>query len=113
MVDPFQMALAALHASAGSVAAIFTPAGGAPTEINIIRDQQTREVGFGGGAVLMETNRVQIMRADAPQVRDGDALSVGNARLHADVTEWTEFAIQGGCSLDVEGVTWNCNLQPA
>lgn len=113
MADPFSMALAALHSSAGSVAAIFTKTGGSPTDISIVRDQQTREIGFGAGDVLMDSNRVQIQRSAVPDVAAGDALSIGNARLHADVTAWTHFTIQGGALLDVEGVTWNCNLEPA
>jgi len=114
MADPFATALAALHSSAGSVAAIFTPSGGSPTDITVIRDQQSREVGFGDSTAILDTNRVQIMRSAVP-VRpvNGASLSIGDAAKHADVTAWTEFTIQGDAELDVEGVTWNCNLEPA
>jgi len=113
MADPFATALAALHSAAGSVAAIFTPAGGSPTDIRVIFEQGTREVPFGEGAALGDFHSAQIQRSDVEQPLRGDALSVGNARRKEDVTVWTDFAIQGGARLDTEGLSWLCYLEPA
>jgi hypothetical protein len=101
MADPFATALAALHLSAGSVAATFTPKGGAPTGIRVIRGQPSEQVAYGAGSVVLDTNAVQIMRSDVADPTGG-MIQIGSEI----------FAVQGGPTLDVEGITWTCQLEP-
>jgi hypothetical protein len=103
MIDPFATALAALHASAGAVAAIYTPVDGEPFPIRLIRGQPSEFADHNGGQIILDTDRVQIMRSDVAEPLKDDLVEIG-----------TEiFVVQGGATLDVEGVTWNCSLEPA
>jgi hypothetical protein len=104
MADPFAAALARLHVSAASVAASFTPDGGTVDDavlIRVIRGQPSQEVAYGDASIMLDTNQVQIRRADVADPTGG-TLTLG-----AEI-----FSIQGAPSLDIEGLTWTCHLEP-
>lgn len=97
------MALGKLHAAAGSVAAVFTPIGGEAVEIRVIREQATGEVPFSDTVIPADTNIVSMQRSDVARPLRGDALSIGGE----------DFVIDGEPRLDIEGLSWSCELIPA
>lgn len=113
MTDPFAAALTPLFNGPGAVAADYTAAGGEPVRIRVIRDQRTDEAGFNGDTVLMDANLVQIQRSDIAQPAAGDRLAILHLNPDGSIASQEDFTIQGGARLDVEGLTWNCALEPA
>ncbi|WCT73933.1 hypothetical protein PQ455_01485 [Sphingomonas naphthae] len=99
MTDPFATAAAALFASPLAVAAVFTPAGGAPVAIRVIRDQSDEVI----GNIVLAGNGLQVLRASVANPQRGDGITIAGV----------DYVIQGDPTLDVEGVAWNCALEAA
>ena len=103
MTVPFAAALDLMFGSAMATAATYTAAGGQPRTIRVTRDQGSQELSLNGGAAIVDANAVQIRRSEVALPDAGDAVTIGD----------DHFIIQGGATLDVEGLTWTCYLEPA
>lgn len=105
MNDPFASALVALHAAPGSMAAVYTPFGGAPLPdpIRVIREQKTADVSWGDTTAPSATTTFSIMATDVPEPKAGDRLTIGTETL----------AIVGEPRLDAEGLSWSVEAPPA
>ena len=101
MTDPFVTALAAQFASPMAVAAAYTPAGGAPLAIRVIRSRPTLEMrGFGGSQVVHDIDTIELQASDVAQPARGDTLTIGTG----------SFRVDEDPVLDVEGLTWRCGI---
>lgn len=103
MTDPFAMALGVLFRSPLAVAAVFTPTGGAPVELRVIRSSPSAKANFGTTRVVMDGNVFDVRRADVAQPKRGDLITIGS----------DTFVLNGAPELDVEGLSWSCPAQPA
>lgn len=114
MADPFAAALAVLHRAAapGTVAADYTPIGEATRRITVVRAQGTETVGLNGDEQLVDVNRIQIQRADVAIVVAGSTVDLLTLDANGNVVATESFGIQGGATLDIEGLTWNCPIEP-
>ena len=102
MADPFAAGLSALHGTGASVAAEYTPPGGAPVRLRVIHEQPSEIVGGGMPEAVMDTHRFIIQRVDVALPQAGGAIVIdpdGAAEA---------FTIIGDPLLDVEGVSWIC-----
>lgn len=109
MADPFATALAALHRAAGSVAAIYTPAGGVSQAVRVIWTQ-----GSALGATLSDrrvsdTNSFDVMRSDVARPARGDTIAVVDPLNGAALA----FRLNAAPILDIEGLGWTCPAEPA
>lgn len=98
MADPFTAALAAMFSSPMSGAATYTPPGGAPIAIRVIRSQPSADLGDGRNRVIADTNIFLIRRSEVPKPANGALIVIDGAT----------FRLQGAAELDVEGMTWDC-----
>jgi len=98
MYDPFAMALGVLHRAAGSVAAVYTPAGGdpLPEPIRVIRKAHQADLAFGDTTIPTRATTWSIMRADVDQPTAGASLTV----------DGQIFEIIGEPRLSAEGLAW-------
>lgn len=103
MYDPFAAALAALHSSPMSLAAIYAPPQGASISLRVIRDQGDATAGDGFGRASVETNFFVIRKVDVDRPVTGATLLIGS-----DL-----FRLQGAPAIDAEGLSWRCPAVPA
>jgi Phage head-tail joining protein len=101
MRDPFAAAAGALFRAAGSAAAVHTPAaGGASTEIRIIRRQPEGRTFFGKADDSFVTRVIEIQRSAVEAPGHGDTV----------IADGDILAIAGEPQLDPEGLTWLCEV---
>ncbi len=112
MRDPFATALDALFSAPGSVAAVYvTASDGLPTAVRTIRDQASEDMPIGSRSVPVDANLLLIRRSEVARPATGDTIITGT---FADVAiDDPAFNIVGEPSLDVEGLTWSCEMIPA
>ncbi len=104
MADPFATGLATLRASAGSIAASYTPPDGPVVDdIRVILSQPSEVSDDGDGAIIMDTHRFTIFRSDVDMPVHHGVIS----------TAAGDFRINGDCLLDHEGLSWTCPTEPA
>lgn len=115
MLDPFAIAAAALFRAPGSIAAVYLPhlydhTVGAEIPTRIIRATAEQTPGaFGSSRIVEVADVFQLLAADVPNPKAGDALSFTDPRTGEDLT----FEVYGDPILDVEGVSWTCSVNPA
>lgn len=106
MVDPFAAGLEALFKAPGSAAAVL----GDDQPLRVIRHQPTLDLAFNDTTVPVASNSVMIRRSDVNRPVRGMQLQVGSFAGVAQ--EDPVFRIAGEPRLDVEGLTWTCELEP-
>lgn len=101
-MDPWQMAVDVIFQSPGSLDAVFTAAGGAPTPIRVIRSQPDRLERYAGTQFVSEDNAFEIRVSDVAAPAIDDLITIGDS----------SFAITLLPVLDVEGLSWTCVAEP-
>lgn len=101
-MDPFQMALDAMFYAPGSVEASLTLPGEQPLIVRGIPSRPSEELDLGQGAIVADTFTIMLRRSEVAQPHGG-ALTIGDE----------SFSITGEPRIDVEGITWTCELEPA
>lgn len=96
MADPFAAALAALHSAAGSVAAVYSPVVGSPSNIRVIRHQPSDVMSIGSGHIMLDGSQFVIRRSDVTLPATGDTMTIGTEVLK----------VLAAPSLDAEGLSW-------
>ena len=83
----FAAALVSLFADPNiGVDAIWRPGGGGPgIPLRVVRRSPDDELQFGGSTMIAETNRIDAIIADCPDLRSGDVFEI----------EGEDFAVQG------------------
>ena len=110
MSDPFARALAALHQSAVSVPATYTPKAGQAFPIRVIWSQGSQAATGQGSSRVADTNTFDVQRTDVLMPKRGDRISdVVDPATGALLT----FVVNGAPILDTEGVSWSCPVEPA
>ena len=108
MVDPFVAALTAIFNAPGSVAAVYTPPGGAALPVRIIRSQESAIA--GDVRLVADTMVFDVRRSEVAKPAIGATLQILDVGGQPVVGE--AFKINGAPLLDVEGLTWRCGAQP-
>jgi hypothetical protein len=107
MSDPFAAALATLHASVLGMDAIYTPSGGEPKPIRVIRSQGSEY----GEMTIMDRDQVSIQRVDVALPQSGAALQLlGSVAVAGILYTDPVLRINGDPMLDVEGLSWACAI---
>jgi hypothetical protein len=115
MPDPFAVAAAALFRAPGSIAAVYLPylydhTVGSEISTRVIRSTAEQAASPFGASRISESAEVfQLLAADVPNPRAGDALTITDPRTGEDQT----FTVYGDPTLDTEGVTWTCVVNAA
>jgi hypothetical protein len=90
MFDPFASALVALFSAPGSDAAVYTPPGGGnPISLRVIVSRPSASRRFGSGEMIMDENRIEIMKSDVPlptagalvELKDEEGVTTASLRL--------------------------------
>lgn len=106
MRDPFASALGPLFRAPGSVAAVYDG-----RLIRVIRSQPTVDMQLPNMMLVADSNIVMVQRTDAPAIRDGETIRLGNFSGVGDHDPL--FEVTGEPRLDLEGLTWTCELGQA
>jgi len=83
--------------------ATWTPQGGAPLPVRVIRKAPDEMTTFGAARILSETTLVDVRVAEMASPKPGDTIIIG-----ADT-----FTIQGEPKRDRERLIWSLELVPA
>ncbi|MEC7932380.1 MAG: hypothetical protein VX218_08830 [Pseudomonadota bacterium] len=111
MSDPFASALDAIFHGPGSEAAeLLTIYGQRIPNVRIIRTKTDREMRFGDGQMNTAKFTVDIRRAQAPKLSEGDRLFVGTT-VNEEFVPAEELALTGEPTSDVEGITWTIGYE--
>lgn len=85
------------------VDAVWRPGGGGPgIPLRVVRRSPDDELQFGGSTMIAETNRVDAIIADCPDLRSGDVFEI----------EGEDFAVQGQPVRDRDRLLWQIELRP-
>lgn len=112
MCDPFASALGAIFMAPGSEAAEHVSFEGVRTHgIRIIRSRNDQMARLGDGQVITGTHRIEIQKAQLPDLRRGDTLIVG--RIEDEIfVEQEELVLTGEPIGDDENLTWAIGAEP-
>ena len=111
MPDPFAMALAALHASPLAIDALYDP-DGAALPIRVIRSQATADGRLGDARLLLSGDVISIMRRDVLDPEEGTQILLYVPDPVSGDPVPALFELVGDPSLDAEGISWECQIQP-
>lgn len=100
----FAAALVQLFADPNiGVDAIWRPGGGGPgVPLRVVRRSTDDEVSFGGSTMIAETNRIDAIISQCPDLRSGDVFEI----------EAEEFVVQGAPVRDRDRLLWQIELRP-
>jgi hypothetical protein len=106
VADPFAAGLSALHGTGASVAAGYTPPGGAETRLRVIHEQPSLVTETDEPGLIVDAHHFTIRLSDValPAV---DGVVVIDPDGTADA-----YRINGDPLLDTEGVSWSCPAEP-
>ena len=85
-----------------AVAATWTPQGGGPLPVRVIRKAPDELTTFGAARILSDTTLVDVRVSDMPSVKPGDSIIIG----------LDSFTIQGEPKRDRERLIWTLELVP-
>jgi len=103
-MSAFAAAMDAIFADQNMAAeATWTPQGGAPMPVRVIRKAPDELTTFGAARILSDTTIVDVRVSEMPSPKPGDAIIIG-----ADT-----FTIQGEAKRDRERLIWTLELVPA
>lgn len=112
-MDPFAAALDAQFNAPGSAAAVYLPLEGEPVPIRVIRSRPTEETPVSGMLVLADSNIVLIRRSEVAEPQQRAYISIGATIVDDVVTDGILFEVLAEAKLDVEGLTWTCEIARA
>ena len=100
----FAAALVSLFADPNiGVDAIWRPGGGGPgIPLRVVRRSPDDELQFGGSTMIAETNRIDAIISQCPDLRSGDTFEI----------EGEEFVVQGAPIRDRDRLLWQIELRP-
>ena len=100
----FAAALVQLFADPNiGVDAIWRPGGGGPgVPLRVVRRSPDDEVSFGGSTMIAETNLIDAIIFQCPDLRSGDVFEI----------EAEEFVVQGSPVRDRDRLLWQIELRP-
>ena len=100
----FAAALVQLFADPNiGVDAIWRPGGGGPgIPLRVVRRSPDDELQFGGSTMIAETNRIDAIISQCPDLRSGDTFEI----------EGEEFVVQGAPIRDRDRLLWQIELRP-
>ena len=102
-MNAFAAAMDALFQDANMAAeATWTPQGGAPLPVRVIRKAPDEMTTFGAARVLSETTLVDVRVAEMANPKPGDTIIIGP----------DTFTIQGEPKRDRERLIWSLELVP-
>jgi len=102
-LNAFAAAMDALFQDANMAAeATWTPQGGAPLPVRVIRKAPDEMTTFGAARVLSETTLVDVRVAEMANPKPGDTIIIGP----------DTFTIQGEPKRDRERLIWSLELVP-
>lgn len=104
--DPWAAGMRVLFASAGSAAAVYTPAGADPFPLRVILESPDRLERMGDGQIILATHVVSLMKQDVPAPAEGDRLTV--AREGGDLL----LSLVGEPLGDAENLSWKIGAEP-
>ena len=103
-MNAFAAAMDAIFQDANMAAeATWTPQGGAPIPIRVIRKAPDEMVTFGAARILSDTTHVDVRVSEMPSPKPGDTIIIGP----------DTFTIQGEPKRDRERLVWMLELVPA
>lgn len=106
MDDPFAAGLDTLFRGPCSAAAIY----GDDQPIRVIRHQPTSDLPLGDTTIPVSIDTAMIRRSEVGRPARGERLRIGS---FATVTDSDPvYRIAGEPRLDVEALTWTCELEP-
>jgi hypothetical protein len=108
MADPFAAALAVLHGSVVAAAAVYRPPAGDPVSCRVIVDRQSADADVGGRSLRLEAMVVLIQKVDVALPVVGGFVDLVDPVDLETVLE--THRIVAPPQLDVEGVTWACEV---
>lgn len=83
-----------------AVDATWTPQGGAPLPVRVIRKAPDELTSFGAARILSDTMIVDVRVADMPNPKPGDTITIGP----------DTFTLQGAPKRDRERLVWTLEL---
>lgn len=100
----FAAALVSLFADPNiGVDAIWRPGGGGPgIPLRVVRRSPDDELQFGGSTMVAETNRIDAIISQCPDLRSGDTFEI----------EGEDFVVQGAPIRDRDRLLWQIELRP-
>lgn len=100
----FAAALVSLFADPNiGVDAIWRPGGGGPgIPLRVVRRSPDDELQFGGSTMVAETNRIDAIISQCPDLRSGDTFEI----------EGEDFVVQGTPIRDRDRLLWQIELRP-
>jgi len=103
-MNAFAAAMDAIFSDSNMAAeATWTPQGGVPLPVRVIRKAPDELTNFGAARILSDTTLVDVRVSEMPSVKPGDTIIIG-----ADT-----FTIQGEPKRDREQLIWTLELVPA
>jgi len=100
----FAAAMDAIFQDANMAAdATWSPQGGAPLPVRVIRKAPDELTSFGAARILSDTTLVDVRVSEVANPRPGDAITIGP----------DTFTIQGEPKRDRERLIWTLELVPA
>jgi len=100
----FAAAIDAIFADANMAAdATWTPQGGVPLPVRVVRKAPDELTSFGAARILSDTTLVDVRVSEMASVKSGDTIIIG-----ADT-----FTIQGEPKRDRERLIWSLELVPS
>ncbi len=103
-MNAFAAAMDAIFMDANMAAdATWTPQGGAPLPVRVIRKAPDEMTTFGATRILSETTLVDVRVSEMASVKSGDTIIIGT----------DTFTIQGEPKRDRERLVWSLELVPA
>ena len=103
-MNAFAAAMDAIFEDANmAVEATWTPQGGAPMPVRVIRKAPDELTTFGSARILSETTFIDVRVSDMASPKPGDTIIIGS----------DTFTIQGEPKRDRERLIWTLELVPA
>jgi len=103
-MSAFAAAVDAIFQDANMAAdATWTPQGGAPLPVRVIRKAPDELTTFGAARILSDTTLVDVRVSEIPAPKPGDTIIIGT----------DTFTIQGEPKRDRERLIWTLELVPA
>ncbi len=100
----FAAAMDAIFQDANMAAeATWTPQGGAPLPVRVIRKAPDDLTSFGAARILSDTTLIDVRVSEMPSVKSGDTIIIGP----------DTFTVQGEPKRDREHLVWTIELVPA
>lgn len=76
-----ECALGVVYATFGKAAAYTPPAGGDAVACTVIRDREDKEMGFGSGAAMMQSDTIEVRKSEIASPARGGTFVVGGETL--------------------------------